>query len=38
MHLVGNSYGGVVATLLAARRPDLVRTLTVSRPLFPTSG
>ena len=27
VHLVGNSYGGVVATLLAARRPDLVRTL-----------
>jgi pimeloyl-ACP methyl ester carboxylesterase len=26
VHLVGNSYGGVVATLVAARRPDLVRT------------
>ena len=35
MHLVGNSYGGVVATLLAARRPDLVRTLTVLAPAVP---
>lgn len=35
VHLVGNSYGGVVATLLAARRPDLVRTLTVISPAVP---
>ncbi|MGS0684201.1 alpha/beta fold hydrolase [Nakamurella sp. GG22] len=35
IHLVGNSYGGVVATLLAARRPDLVRTLTVISPAVP---
>ncbi len=35
VHLVGNSYGGVVATLLAANRPDLVRTLTVISPAVP---
>jgi len=35
IHLVGNSYGGVVATLVAARRPDLVRTLTVISPAVP---
>ena len=35
VHLVGNSYGGVVATLVAARRPDLVRTLTVISPAVP---
>jgi pimeloyl-ACP methyl ester carboxylesterase len=35
VHLVGNSYGGVVTTLLAARRPDLVRTLTVIAPAVP---
>jgi pimeloyl-ACP methyl ester carboxylesterase len=35
VHLVGNSYGGVVATLVAARRPDLVMTLTVISPAVP---
>ena len=32
MHLVGHSYGGVVAMLAAARRPDAVRSLTVNEP------
>lgn len=31
-HLVGHSYGGVVALLAAARRPDAVRSLTVVEP------
>src|SRR5712691_10075338 len=31
-HLVGHSYGGVIALLLAARRPDAVRSLTVNEP------
>src|SRR5919108_3106563 len=31
-HLVGLSYGGVVSMLAAARRPDLVRSLTVIEP------
>jgi pimeloyl-ACP methyl ester carboxylesterase len=31
-HLVGHSYGGVISLLLAARSPDLVRSLTVSEP------
>lgn len=35
VHLVGNSYGGVVATMLASRRPDLVRTLTLLAPAAP---
>ena len=35
VHVVGNSYGGVVATLLAADNPDLVRTLTVISPAIP---
>lgn len=35
VQLIGNSYGGVVATLLAARRPELVRTLTVISPAVP---
>ncbi|TNC23192.1 alpha/beta fold hydrolase [Amycolatopsis alkalitolerans] len=35
VHLVGNSMGGAVALLLAARRPDLVRTLTVISPAMP---
>lgn len=35
VHLVGNSYGGVVVTQLAARRPDLVHTLTVLAPAVP---
>jgi pimeloyl-ACP methyl ester carboxylesterase len=31
-HLVGHSYGGVIALLIAARHPDSVRSLTVSEP------
>ncbi|HEU5477154.1 MAG TPA: alpha/beta fold hydrolase [Gaiellaceae bacterium] len=31
-HVVGHSYGGVVSLLAAARRPDLVRSLTVVEP------
>jgi pimeloyl-ACP methyl ester carboxylesterase len=31
-HLVGHSYGGVIALLAAARRPDLLRSLTVIEP------
>ena len=32
MHLVGHSYGGVISLLAAARRPGLVRSLTVIEP------
>jgi pimeloyl-ACP methyl ester carboxylesterase len=32
IHLVGQSYGGVLALLVAAAKPDLIRTLTVSEP------
>ena len=35
VHLVGNSMGGSVAVRLAARRPDLVRTLTLISPALP---
>jgi pimeloyl-ACP methyl ester carboxylesterase len=31
-HVVGQSYGGVVSLLAAARRPELVRSLTVIEP------
>jgi pimeloyl-ACP methyl ester carboxylesterase len=31
-HLVGHSYGGVIALLIAARHPRRVRSLTVSEP------
>jgi pimeloyl-ACP methyl ester carboxylesterase len=31
-HLVGHSYGGVIALLAAARRPQLLRSLTVIEP------
>jgi len=31
-HLVGFSYGGIVALVAAARRPELVRSLTVIEP------
>ena len=31
-HLVGHSYGGLIALLMAARRPDSVLSLTVSEP------
>nr|WP_240188296.1 alpha/beta hydrolase [Nakamurella flavida] len=35
VHLVGNSLGGYVATLLAARHPDLVASLTLISPAVP---
>lgn len=35
VHLFGNSLGGAVATIVAARRPDLVRTLTLVSPALP---
>lgn len=35
VHLVGNSRGGFVAALLAARHPELVRTLTLISPAVP---
>lgn len=35
VHLFGNSLGGAVATVLAATRPDLVRTLTLVSPALP---
>lgn len=35
VHLFGNSLGGAVTTLLAGRRPDLVRSLTLISPAFP---
>jgi pimeloyl-ACP methyl ester carboxylesterase len=34
-HLIGNSMGGGIALLLAATRPDLVRTLTLISPAMP---
>jgi pimeloyl-ACP methyl ester carboxylesterase len=35
VHLFGNSLGGAVATRVAGRRPDLVRTLTLISPALP---
>jgi pimeloyl-ACP methyl ester carboxylesterase len=35
VHLVGNSFGGAVALTVAARRPELVRTLTLVSPAMP---
>ena len=35
VHLVGNSMGGVAALLVAATRPELVRTLTLVSPAMP---
>jgi pimeloyl-ACP methyl ester carboxylesterase len=35
VHLTGNSLGGAVCTRVAARRPDLVRTLTLVSPALP---
>jgi pimeloyl-ACP methyl ester carboxylesterase len=32
VHLVGHSYGAIVAMLAAARKPDMVRSLTVIEP------
>jgi pimeloyl-ACP methyl ester carboxylesterase len=36
VHLFGNSLGGAVSTRVAARRPDLVRTLTLISPALPS--
>jgi pimeloyl-ACP methyl ester carboxylesterase len=35
VHLAGNSMGGAVCVRVAARRPDLVRTLTLISPALP---
>jgi pimeloyl-ACP methyl ester carboxylesterase len=35
VHLIGNSLGGAISTRVAARRPDLVRTLTLISPALP---
>ncbi len=35
VHLVGNSMGGDVTVRVAARRPDLIRTLTLLSPALP---
>ena len=35
VHLIGNSLGGAVCIRVAARRPDLVRTLTLISPALP---
>jgi pimeloyl-ACP methyl ester carboxylesterase len=35
VHLAGNSLGGAITTRVAARRPDLVRTLTLISPALP---
>ncbi|MEO6082202.1 MAG: alpha/beta fold hydrolase [Umezawaea sp.] len=35
VHLVGNSMGGTVSLIVAATRPDLVRTLTLVSPAVP---
>lgn len=35
VHLVGNSLGGAVCVRVAARRPDLIRTLTLISPALP---
>lgn len=35
VHLVGNSLGGAVVTVVAAERPDLVATLTLLAPALP---
>jgi pimeloyl-ACP methyl ester carboxylesterase len=35
VHLVGNSMGGAIALMVAAQRPDLVRTLTLISPAVP---
>ena len=38
VHVFGNSMGGAIAVQLAARRPDLVRTLTLVSPALPKVG
>jgi pimeloyl-ACP methyl ester carboxylesterase len=35
VHLLGNSLGGLIALSVAARRPELVRTLTLVSPAMP---
>ncbi len=35
LHLVGNSMGGTIVLLVAAQRPELVRTLTLISPAMP---
>lgn len=35
VHLIGNSLGGAITTRVAARRPDLVKTLTLISPALP---
>jgi pimeloyl-ACP methyl ester carboxylesterase len=35
VHLIGNSLGGAVCVKLAARRPDLIRSLTLVSPALP---
>lgn len=35
VHLLGNSLGGAIALMVAARRPELVRTLTLLAPAMP---
>jgi len=35
-HVFGNSHGGAIALQLAARRPDLVRSLTLISPALPS--
>ena len=35
VHLLGNSLGGAVAMMVAARRPELVKTLTLVSPAMP---
>lgn len=35
VHLLGNSMGGAIALLIAARHPELVRTLTLISPAMP---
>ena len=37
VHLIGNSLGGAVCVKVAARRPELVRTLTLVSPALPDS-
>src|SRR5215831_5461746 len=36
VHLIGHSYGGFIAAYTAAKRPDLVRTLTLIEPAIST--
>ena len=38
VHLVGNSLGGLVAVIAAARHPDKVATLTLVAPALPLGG